>query len=132
MTDIRGFKRVCASCATRFYDFNKSPILCPSCGVEFTGIVKVRTRRGRGVVDEAKARPEDDEAEDVVEDDADDDTTVSLSDLEEDEADDEDEDEADIDTDGDLDLDDLDDEDTDDEDFDDLDDEIDIEDEEKD
>ena len=27
-----GIKRVCLGCGARFYDFNKSPITCPSCG----------------------------------------------------------------------------------------------------
>lgn len=81
MPDIRGLKRVCASCATRFYDFNKSPIICPKCSAEFTGIVKVRTRRGRNVIEEAKAKAalEAEDAVDVVEGD---DETVSLEDLE--------------------------------------------------
>lgn len=26
-----GIKRVCLGCGTRFYDFNKSPIICPLC-----------------------------------------------------------------------------------------------------
>jgi uncharacterized protein (TIGR02300 family) len=30
-----GIKRVCMECDTRFYDFNKSPIICPSCGAAF-------------------------------------------------------------------------------------------------
>lgn len=30
-----GIKRVCLFCGTRFYDLNKSPILCPICGKEF-------------------------------------------------------------------------------------------------
>ena len=30
-----GIKRVCLCCATRFYDLNKSPIICPNCGEEF-------------------------------------------------------------------------------------------------
>ncbi|MDR0677583.1 MAG: TIGR02300 family protein [Holosporaceae bacterium] len=30
-----GIKRVCLGCATRFYDFNKSPIICPNCNVVF-------------------------------------------------------------------------------------------------
>ena len=30
-----GTKRVCLSCNTRFYDFDRSPIICPGCGVEF-------------------------------------------------------------------------------------------------
>lgn len=34
MSDI-GFKRVCMFCSTKFYDFNKSPIICPKCGETF-------------------------------------------------------------------------------------------------
>mgnify|MGYP000423742608 FL=1 len=30
-----GTKRACLSCAMRFYDFKRSPILCPGCGAEF-------------------------------------------------------------------------------------------------
>ena len=30
-----GIKRVCSRCGSRFYDLNKSPILCPNCGEEF-------------------------------------------------------------------------------------------------
>ncbi|MDR2766376.1 MAG: TIGR02300 family protein [Holosporaceae bacterium] len=30
-----GVKRVCLSCGVRFYDFGKSPIVCPSCGTIF-------------------------------------------------------------------------------------------------
>ena len=30
-----GTKRVCLSCNMRFYDFDRSPIICPGCGVEF-------------------------------------------------------------------------------------------------
>ena len=29
-----GTKRNCMSCPTKFYDFNRNPILCPSCGKE--------------------------------------------------------------------------------------------------
>ena len=29
-----GIKRNCASCSTKFCDFNRNPILCPSCGKE--------------------------------------------------------------------------------------------------
>jgi len=43
----KGLKRICGSCATRFYDFNKSPIKCPKCGEEFTGAVKIKARRSR-------------------------------------------------------------------------------------
>lgn len=30
-----GLKRQCQSCATKFYDLNKDPILCPKCGAVF-------------------------------------------------------------------------------------------------
>lgn len=30
-----GVKRICLNCAARFYDFNKSPIICPACGATF-------------------------------------------------------------------------------------------------
>lgn len=30
-----GTKRTCPSCATRFYDLMKNPIVCPKCGVSF-------------------------------------------------------------------------------------------------
>lgn len=46
--DPRGLKRICTNCGTRFYDMNKRPITCPSCSTEFTGEIKVRTRRSRG------------------------------------------------------------------------------------
>ena len=30
-----GTKRVCLSCNMRFYDFGRSPIICPGCGAKF-------------------------------------------------------------------------------------------------
>ena len=30
-----GLKRICLSCDMRFYDFKRSPIICPGCGKEF-------------------------------------------------------------------------------------------------
>ena len=47
MADLKGLKRICMSCGARFYDLNKKPIICPTCNVEFTGEVKVKSRRGR-------------------------------------------------------------------------------------
>ncbi len=117
--DPRGLKRICAGCGTRFYDLNKRPIACPSCSTEFTGEIKVKTRRGRvaaateGQVEEktAKAAANDDDTEDddiIAEDDV-----VSLEDAETEDTDDEDEDDLPA---GDLDLDDLEDDDLEDED----------------
>ena len=40
-----GKKRICLACNTKYYDLNKSPIICPSCGTEFdpdTNIIKSR------------------------------------------------------------------------------------------
>lgn len=71
--DPRGLKRICTGCGSRFYDMNKRPIACPSCDTEFTGEVKVRTRRGRAAaaVEDSKAaekaaapEPANDEVED--------------------------------------------------------------------
>ncbi len=30
-----GTKRTCLSCGARFYDLQRSPVLCPKCGAEF-------------------------------------------------------------------------------------------------
>lgn len=34
--DEWGLKRVCPSCATRFYDLQRDPMTCPSCGATFS------------------------------------------------------------------------------------------------
>ena len=41
----RGTKRQCLYCGTKFYDLNRDPILCPSCGKVFVlNAAKVPTR----------------------------------------------------------------------------------------
>ena len=42
-----GLKRTCLSCGMRFYDFKRTPVLCPGCGVEFdpTNFIKGRKTR---------------------------------------------------------------------------------------
>jgi uncharacterized protein (TIGR02300 family) len=32
---LRGTKRVCQACETRFYDLMRDPMVCPSCGAQF-------------------------------------------------------------------------------------------------
>lgn len=97
------------SCGTRFYDFNKRPVTCPSCKVEYTGEAKVKGRRGRAAAAEEEVLPV--KKAPVIEQDADDieadDMVVSLEDVEEG-ADDEDELAITLDDDGIGDLDDLD------------------------
>lgn len=48
-----GTKRVCLGCNARFYDFNKSPIICPSCGLEYDPDY-LSKRKSRSVSDKAE------------------------------------------------------------------------------
>lgn len=52
-----GLKRICQSCAAKFYDMQRSPIVCPKCGSEFDPESVMRSRRGRSAatVDKAAA-----------------------------------------------------------------------------
>lgn len=136
--DPRGLKRICANCGNRFYDLNKRPIVCPACDTEFTGEIKLKTRRGRTAAanDPAESQVKDKSKDDEIEEDDapileaddddapiidadDDDDTISINDLDDD---DDDDDNLDMDDDlGDLnelepDADDLDDLDSDDDD----------------
>ena len=51
-TKERGLKRVCSDCGMHFYDLMKRPIICPGCSEEFTGEMKVKSRRGRAVAND--------------------------------------------------------------------------------
>ncbi len=42
-----GTKRICQSCGVRFYDFGRSPIVCPACGGVFDLEILNRARRAR-------------------------------------------------------------------------------------
>ena len=46
-TQELGLKRKCSSCYTKFYDFNKFPIICPICGTEYNLDNLLKSRRGR-------------------------------------------------------------------------------------
>jgi uncharacterized protein (TIGR02300 family) len=43
--DKKGMKRICPGCSTRYYDFNKRPVICPNCKMEFTAEIKTKVRR---------------------------------------------------------------------------------------
>lgn len=96
--DIRGLKRVCSGCGTRFYDFNKRPIVCPGCNEEFSGETKVKTRRSRSATLDTEPKTPAHEDHDAVENGAgetelledDDDDVVSLDDLDDNDHDDDD------------------------------------------
>ena len=45
-----GKKRICLACNTKYYDFNKSPIICPSCGTEFDPDKYLKIRKGKGLL----------------------------------------------------------------------------------
>ena len=62
-----GTKRLCGSCAAKFYDLNKMPITCPKCGTIFEVAPPVTTRprpdRARAVQEPAVEAPDVEEAE---------------------------------------------------------------------
>ena len=70
-----GIKRLCGSCGMRFYDFKRSPIICPGCSAEFdpNHIVKSRKSRSASKTSEKAAALDDDDALDIIDDELDDD-----------------------------------------------------------
>ncbi|WP_363350349.1 TIGR02300 family protein [Methylocystis echinoides] len=47
-----GAKRQCQSCATKFYDLNKDPIVCPKCGTIFQVAAALARAPGRAEPEE--------------------------------------------------------------------------------
>ena len=45
-----GKKRICLACNTKYYDFNKSPIICPSCGTEFDPDTNLKNRKSKSLL----------------------------------------------------------------------------------
>ncbi|MGH1404060.1 MAG: TIGR02300 family protein [Alphaproteobacteria bacterium] len=69
-----GLKRICTGCGARFFDMNKRPIVCPTCNTEFTGEIKMKSRRGRATAEappkkEVKAVETVESDDDVTEED---------------------------------------------------------------
>jgi uncharacterized protein (TIGR02300 family) len=71
-----GTKRICPSCAAKFYDLSKKPIVCPKCAHSFTPEAIVKMRRPRstasilrdtdeGAVRVKEARDDADETEEA-------------------------------------------------------------------
>jgi len=98
-----GEKRTCQACGARFYDMERSPILCPKCGAEFIPPVAVKTAVSQPVSVDVpkKVKPvavddddidlddidlDDIDLDDVVDDD-DDDLMEDTSDLDDDDED---------------------------------------------
>jgi uncharacterized protein (TIGR02300 family) len=42
-----GTKRICQSCAAKFYDFGRAPIVCPKCSTVFDPEILLKSRRSR-------------------------------------------------------------------------------------
>ena len=94
-----GVKRVCPKCTVRFYDLQKDPMTCPSCGATFD-VASLTQHKSRSAATEKVAKvlkpaaaddledevvdlEEDDDAEDLADDllDDDDDDTVALEEI---------------------------------------------------
>lgn len=72
-----GIKRACLSCGMKFYDFNRSPIICPGCSTEFNLENLLTSRKGRSAVKLAASKaqtskPDDMEDQENIHDDEDD------------------------------------------------------------
>jgi uncharacterized protein (TIGR02300 family) len=85
-----GTKRICQSCGAKFYDFAKTPIVCPSCGTQFDPEAFLKSRRAKPVKEKEppkkpKPVPEEEEEEELP---ADDEDVVLGDDEEEDDSDD--------------------------------------------
>ena len=95
-----GTKRACLACGMRFYDFSRSPIICPGCGAKFDPENIMKSRKGRPAPKSA-ARDDNDAADnDQMEDDDNADELVASV------VDDNDDDDIDFDDDDDVDVDD--------------------------
>ncbi|ARE41529.1 Transcription initiation factor TFIIIB, Brf1 subunit/Transcription initiation factor TFIIB [Rhodovulum sp. P5] len=79
-----GVKRVCPNCSIRFYDLQRDPMTCPSCGHSFS-LESLSSGKGRSLIAEkprpqkAAAQPEIDDDDAVIDDD-DESTDVDLGD----------------------------------------------------
>ena len=62
-----GLKRTCQSCDMRFYDFKRSPIICPGCGTEFNLENLLRGRKSRTAPKSAARAGVSDDADDLDE-----------------------------------------------------------------
>ena len=83
-----GKKRICPSCGLKYYDFNNSPIKCPSCQTEFDPDLYLRSRKGKALSSKLSSENNSEMSEDIddideidAEDDvvSDDDTLIEIS-----------------------------------------------------
>ena len=60
-----GKKRICLACNTKYYDLNKSPIICPSCGSEFDPDIYLKSRKGKNLSTKVVAEKNQNMSEDI-------------------------------------------------------------------
>jgi uncharacterized protein (TIGR02300 family) len=97
-----GTKRACLACGMRFYDFSRSPIICPGCGAEFDPENIIKSRKGRPAAKTTSRADVDATDDDQIEDDDDADelTNAVVDDNDDDDIDFDDDDDVDVDDDG--------------------------------
>jgi uncharacterized protein (TIGR02300 family) len=94
-----GLKRTCLSCGMRFYDFKRSPIICPGCGTEFDPENLLKGRNSRAAPKSAAKADVSDDANALDETDFDDEDINVAANKADDDDDDIDFDEDDVDVD---------------------------------
>ena len=60
-----GIKRACLSCCMKFYDFNRTPIICPGCSTEFSLENLLTSRKGRSALKSTVSKAQAKKSEDV-------------------------------------------------------------------
>ena len=60
-----GIKRACLSCGMKFYDFNRTPIICPGCSTEFSLENLLTSRKGRSALKSTVSKAQAKKSEDV-------------------------------------------------------------------
>ena len=60
-----GKKRICLACNTKYYDFNKSPIICPSCGIEFDPDIYLKSKKGKNLSTKVISEKKQNMSEDI-------------------------------------------------------------------
>ncbi len=97
-----GTKRACLACGMRFYDFSRSPIICPGCGAEFDPENIIKSRKGRPAAKTTSRADVDATDDNQIEDDDDADelTDAVVDDNDDDDIDFDDDDDVDVDDDG--------------------------------
>ena len=61
-----GKKRICLACNTKYYDFNKSPIICPSCGSAFDPDIYLKSRKGKNISTKVVSEKKQNMSEDMT------------------------------------------------------------------